>query len=152
MVWIMNFIIHFLPLPLIRKKHRNVFFLIVQKNQFLSQKIFVIRIKSVHFSLVTLLTYTDFKYIYSSYHPMRSFRFTGKTRTMIGSSESSSTLGVIPCAITWLYRAVNEQKQKTGARFSVRVSAVEITSVSQQIKDLLTDYASGKLAMRTNFL
>ncbi|XP_065221897.1 kinesin-like protein CG14535 [Planococcus citri] len=66
----------------------------------------------------------------------------GKTKTMIGSSESAATLGVIPCAITWLYRAVNEQKQKTGARFSVRVSAVEITAASQQIKDLLTDYAS----------
>lgn len=62
---------------------------------------------------------------------------------MIGSSESVSTLGVIPCAISWLYKAVYEQKQKTGARFSIRVSAIEITTVSQQIRDLLTDYASG---------
>lgn len=63
---------------------------------------------------------------------------------MIGSSESPATLGVIPCAIAWLYRAINEQKSKTGARFSVRVSAIEITAVSQQIKDLLSDYASGE--------
>ncbi len=71
--------------------------------------------------------------------------FAGKTKTMIGSSTSTSTLGVIPCAITWLYRAVNEQKQKTGTRFSVRVSAVEITTASpQQMKDLLADYASGE--------
>lgn len=63
---------------------------------------------------------------------------------MIGSCESPFALGVIPCAISWLYRAVSEQKQKTGARFSIRVSAVEITAVSQQIRDLLTDYASGK--------
>jgi len=70
--------------------------------------------------------------------------FAGKTKLMIGSSESPATLGVIPCAIAWLYRAINEQKQKTGARFSVRVSAIEITAASQQIKDLLTDYASGE--------
>lgn len=70
--------------------------------------------------------------------------FLGKTKTMIGSCESPFALGVIPCAISWLYRAVSEQKQKTGARFSIRVSAVEITAVSQQIRDLLTDYASGK--------
>lgn len=63
---------------------------------------------------------------------------------MVGYPDSAATLGVIPCAITWLYRAINEQKQKTGARFSVRVSAVEITAVSQQVKDLLTDYASGE--------
>jgi kinesin family protein 26 len=67
---------------------------------------------------------------------------------MVGSPESTNTLGVIPCAISWLFRGINEQKQKTGARFSVRVSAVEVLQqsggTSQQLKDLLAGHASGK--------
>ncbi|XP_046388807.1 kinesin-like protein KIF26A isoform X1 [Ischnura elegans] len=66
----------------------------------------------------------------------------GKTYTMLGSSESASTLGVIPCAISWLFRGINEQKQKTGARFSVRVSAVEVTGPSDQLRDLLAGHAN----------
>ncbi|XP_023723787.1 uncharacterized protein LOC111873360 isoform X3 [Cryptotermes secundus] len=70
----------------------------------------------------------------------------GKTYTMVGSPESTNTLGVIPCAISWLFRGINEQKQKTGARFSVRVSAVEVLQqsggTSQQLKDLLAGHAS----------
>jgi kinesin family protein 26 len=67
---------------------------------------------------------------------------------MVGSPDSTNTLGVIPCAISWLFRGINEQKQKTGARFSVRVSAVEVLQqsggTSQQLKDLLAGHASGK--------
>ncbi|XP_054264787.1 kinesin-like protein CG14535 isoform X1 [Macrosteles quadrilineatus] len=59
----------------------------------------------------------------------------GKSQTMIGSPDA---LGVIPCAISWLFRGINEQKLKTGARFSVRVSAVE---VSTGMKDLLIGHA-----------
>jgi kinesin family protein 26 len=72
---------------------------------------------------------------------------TGKTYTMVGSPEATCTLGVIPCAISWLFRGISEQKQKTGARFSVRVSAVEVVQqsggTSQQLKDLLAGHASG---------
>nr|CAD7441258.1 unnamed protein product [Timema bartmani] len=63
---------------------------------------------------------------------------TSKTATMVGSPDC---LGVIPCAISWLFRGISEQKQKTGARFSVRVSALEISSssaTSHQLRDLLT--------------
>ncbi|XP_021928762.1 kinesin-like protein GA13060 isoform X2 [Zootermopsis nevadensis] len=70
----------------------------------------------------------------------------GKTYTMVGSPEASGTLGVIPCAISWLFRGINEQKQKTGARFSVRVSAVEVLQqsggTSQQLRDLLAGHAN----------
>lgn len=70
--------------------------------------------------------------------------FSGKSYTMIGTPENSSTLGIIPCAISWLFKGINEQKQKTGARFSVRVSAVEICGPTNQLRDLLSGYANGK--------
>lgn len=63
---------------------------------------------------------------------------------MLGTAESSNTIGIIPCAISWLYKGISEQKQKTGARFSVRVSAVEIGGPTNQLKDLLIRYSSGK--------
>ncbi|GLH09814.1 Kinesin-like protein CG14535 [Gryllus bimaculatus] len=68
----------------------------------------------------------------------------GKTYTMLGSPQSVNTLGVIPCAISWLFCGINEQKHKTGARFSVRVSAVEIEGSSHKLRDLLADYVSEK--------
>lgn len=46
---------------------------------------------------------------------------------MIGHDDSLQTLGIIPCAISWLFKLINERKEKTGARFSVRVSAVEVS-------------------------
>ncbi|CAB0004487.1 unnamed protein product [Nesidiocoris tenuis] len=63
----------------------------------------------------------------------------GKSSTMIGRPDN---LGVIPSAISWLFRCISEQKQKTGARFSVRVSAVEIVSPTYALKDLLSQHAS----------
>jgi len=66
----------------------------------------------------------------------------GKTYTMVGDDKSARTIGVIPTAIAWLYKAIKERKQKTGARFSVRVSAVEITNQKEQLCDLLAKYAS----------
>ena len=61
----------------------------------------------------------------------------GKTYTMIGSDESSRTLGIIPTAIAWLYRAVKEKKEKTNTRFSIRVSALEIGGPREEVRDLL---------------
>lgn len=68
---------------------------------------------------------------------------TGKTHTMLGTDQSGLTLGVMPCAIAWLYKLINEQKDKTGARFSVRVSAVEVTGKNEVLRDLLADIAQG---------
>ncbi|XP_053396929.1 kinesin-like protein KIF26B isoform X2 [Mercenaria mercenaria] len=67
----------------------------------------------------------------------------GKTYTMVGEDSTSQTLGVIPCAISWLFKVINEQKDQTGARFSVRVSAVEVSGKQEVLKDLLADVAQG---------
>ena len=64
---------------------------------------------------------------------------------MIGVDDSPQNLGIIPCSIAWLFKLINEQKEKTGARFSVRVSAVEVTGKQEKLKDLLADVAGGKI-------
>ncbi|XP_013872653.1 kinesin-like protein KIF26B isoform X2 [Austrofundulus limnaeus] len=69
----------------------------------------------------------------------------GKSYTMIGHDDSLQTLGIIPCAISWLFKLINERKEKTGARFSVRVSAVEVWGKEENLKDLLSEVATGSL-------
>ncbi|XP_058843458.1 kinesin-like protein KIF26A isoform X2 [Acipenser ruthenus] len=69
----------------------------------------------------------------------------GKTFTMIGRDNSTQNLGIVPCAISWLFKLINERKEKTGTRFSIRVSAVEICGKDETLKDLLSDVASGSL-------
>ncbi|XP_038823281.1 kinesin-like protein KIF26B [Salvelinus namaycush] len=69
----------------------------------------------------------------------------GKSYTMIGGDESMQTLGIIPCAVSWLFKLINERKEKTGARFSVRVSAVEVWGKEENLKDLLSEVATGSL-------
>ena len=66
----------------------------------------------------------------------------GKSRSMLGSDEYAKDMGLVPIAIAWLYRAIKEKKVKTGARFSVRVSALEITSQRENVRDLLAAYAT----------
>ncbi|KAJ8274921.1 hypothetical protein COCON_G00095460 [Conger conger] len=61
----------------------------------------------------------------------------GKTYTMMGSDSSTQSLGVVPCAISWLYRLVEERQERTGARFSLAVSAVEISGREEMLRDLL---------------
>ena len=63
---------------------------------------------------------------------------------MIGVDDSPQNLGILPCSIAWLFKLINDQKDQTGARFSVRVSAVEVTGKQEQLTDLLADVASGK--------
>ncbi|XP_009950679.1 PREDICTED: kinesin-like protein KIF26A, partial [Leptosomus discolor] len=69
----------------------------------------------------------------------------GKSFTMIGKDNSTQSLGIIPCAISWLFKLINERKEKTGTRFSIRVSAVEISGKDENLKDLLAEVASGSL-------
>ncbi|XP_077376011.1 kinesin-like protein KIF26B isoform X1 [Festucalex cinctus] len=69
----------------------------------------------------------------------------GKSYTMIGRHDSLQTLGIIPCAISWLFKLINERREKTGARFSVRVSAVEVWGKEENLKDLLSEVATGSL-------
>uniref|UniRef100_A0A673MDT3 Kinesin-like protein KIF26B n=1 Tax=Sinocyclocheilus rhinocerous TaxID=307959 RepID=A0A673MDT3_9TELE len=68
-----------------------------------------------------------------------------KSYTMIGKDDSMQSLGIIPCAISWLFKLINECKEKTGARFSVRVSAVEVWGKDENLKDLLSEVATGSL-------
>uniref|UniRef100_A0A8C1ZH44 Kinesin family member 26Ab n=1 Tax=Cyprinus carpio TaxID=7962 RepID=A0A8C1ZH44_CYPCA len=69
----------------------------------------------------------------------------GKTYTMIGSDSSMQSLGIAPCAISWLFKLINERKEKTGTRFSVRVSAVEIYGKDESLQDLLSDVPTGSV-------
>lgn len=78
------------------------------------------------------------------YLTVSPFLIQGKSHTMLGTPEAGHTLGAIPCAITWLFRGISEQRQRTGARFSVRVSCVELTTGQQQLRDLLAAHANGE--------
>lgn len=71
----------------------------------------------------------------------------GQAKTMLGNVNPPNELGAIPCAISWLYKGINERRQKSGARFSVRVSAlgVSATKPDSSSKDLLAAHATGKL-------
>lgn len=71
--------------------------------------------------------------------------FIGQSQTMLGSL-ASTRLGAIPCAIAWLFKGINERRQKTGARFSVRVSALSVnaTKPGSTSRDLLAGHATGK--------
>ncbi|XP_003463187.3 kinesin-like protein KIF26A isoform X2 [Cavia porcellus] len=69
----------------------------------------------------------------------------GKSYTMIGKDSSPQSLGVVPCAISWLFRLVEERRERTGTRFSIRVSAVEVCGRDQSLRDLLADVASSSL-------
>ncbi len=58
---------------------------------------------------------------------------------MLGSDASVNTAGIIPCAIAWLFRLMENQKEATKTRFSVRVSAVEVFGQDEAFKDLLQE-------------
>ncbi|CAL8071004.1 unnamed protein product [Calicophoron daubneyi] len=66
---------------------------------------------------------------------------TGKTYSMIGLDDSPLNVGIIPCAISWLFCLLNQQRQNAGVRFSVRVSAVELYGLDEKFRDLLADVA-----------
>lgn len=61
---------------------------------------------------------------------------------MIGKDSSTQNLGIVPCAISWLFKLINERKEKMGTRFSVRVSAVEIFGKDEELKDLLSEVST----------
>ncbi|KAK1874714.1 Kinesin-like protein KIF26A [Dissostichus eleginoides] len=63
----------------------------------------------------------------------------GKTYTMIGRDCSTQSLGVAPTAISWLFKVMEDRREKSGAGFSVRASAVEISGREEALTDLLSD-------------
>ncbi|KAM9339375.1 kinesin-like protein KIF26A [Symphorus nematophorus] len=70
----------------------------------------------------------------------------GKTYTMIGQDCSTQSLGVAPTAISWLFKVIEERREKSGGRFSVRVSAVEISGREETLTDLLAELSSSSSA------
>lgn len=62
---------------------------------------------------------------------------------MIGRDCSTQSLGVAPTAVSWLFKVIEERREKCGARFSVRVSAVEISGREETLTDLLASSAGG---------
>ncbi|XP_022237873.1 kinesin-like protein KIF26B [Limulus polyphemus] len=76
----------------------------------------------------------------------------GKTATMLGQGRGSQDVGVIPCAISWLFQLINDQKDKSGSRFSVRVSAVEVAGKEQITRDLLASATEGSGKSPDSFL
>lgn len=69
---------------------------------------------------------------------------------MFGSMTSAGELGIIPCAISWLYKGIAEHRDKFGSRFSVRMSALAVnaTKATAKAHDLLASMASGELSRR----
>ncbi|CAH8472081.1 unnamed protein product [Schistosoma intercalatum] len=65
-----------------------------------------------------------------------------KSNSMFGDDKQSSGLGIIPSAISWLFRLITEQKERTGARFSVRISAVEVYGKEEALRDLLSSVSN----------
>ena len=67
---------------------------------------------------------------------------------MFGSMASAGELGIIPCAISWLYKGIAEHREK-GSRFSVRMSALAVSATKgSKAHDLLATMASGELLSR----
>lgn len=56
---------------------------------------------------------------------------------MIGRDCSTQSLGVAPTAISWLFKVIEERREKVGGRFSIRASAVEISGREETLTDLL---------------
>ncbi|KAM9778929.1 kinesin-like protein KIF26B isoform 2-T2 [Syngnathus typhle] len=62
----------------------------------------------------------------------------GSWSSMVGNTESIHKLGLIPCAISWLYSAIEKRREKTWTDLTVSVSAVELCSGEEDtLRDLL---------------
>ncbi|CAG00142.1 unnamed protein product, partial [Tetraodon nigroviridis] len=67
---------------------------------------------------------------------------SGSWSSMVGSGESVQKLGLIPCAISWLYAAIERRREKTWTDLSVSVSAVELCCGEEDtLRDLLGEVA-----------
>lgn len=57
---------------------------------------------------------------------------------MVGSDDSIQKLGLIPCAISWLYSAIERRREKTWTDLTVSVSAIELCCGEEDtLRDLL---------------
>ena len=67
---------------------------------------------------------------------------------MLGSDQSRDSLGILPCALAWLYGLLEHRAGAgTGAGSSlvVSVSAIEVCGEDETLRDLLSSVASGKV-------
>lgn len=69
---------------------------------------------------------------------------------MIGRDDGTPNLGIIPCAISWLFKLIKKKTDKTWANISVSVSAVEVCGETEVIRDLLTGSETGDHAHKPN--
>ncbi|XP_030626792.1 kinesin-like protein KIF26B [Chanos chanos] len=69
----------------------------------------------------------------------------GTYYTMIGYDDCTQNLGIIPSAITWLFKLINKKKEKMGVNISVHISALEVCGKNEVLKDLLSGVDSGDL-------
>ncbi|XP_071334715.1 kinesin-like protein KIF26B isoform X2 [Trachinotus anak] len=62
----------------------------------------------------------------------------GSWSSMVGSDDSIPKLGLIPCAISWLYSAIERRREKTWTDLTVSVSAIELCCGEEDtLRDLL---------------
>ena len=71
--------------------------------------------------------------------PIDFINASGKTYTMIGQDESLQTIGVVPAALSWLYRLIADNKSKYGTRYSIRASAYAITALGPSSQGATND-------------
>ncbi|XP_027009370.2 kinesin-like protein KIF26B isoform X1 [Tachysurus fulvidraco] len=74
----------------------------------------------------------------------------GTSYTMIGRDDGTPNLGIIPCAISWLFKLIKKKKDKTWANISVSVSAVEVCGETEAIRDLLSGFEAGDHTHKPN--
>ncbi|XP_037304600.2 kinesin-like protein KIF26B [Pungitius pungitius] len=62
----------------------------------------------------------------------------GSWSSMVGSGESIQKVGLVPCAISWLYSAIERRREKTWTDLTVSVSAIELCCGEEDtVRDLL---------------
>ncbi|XP_034018368.1 kinesin-like protein KIF26B isoform X1 [Thalassophryne amazonica] len=62
----------------------------------------------------------------------------GSWSSMVGNDESIQKLGLIPCAISWLYSTIERRREKTWTDLIVSVSAIELCCGEDDVlRDLL---------------
>lgn len=62
---------------------------------------------------------------------------------MFGVDDMAKAIGILPSAIAWLYRLIEHRKERSGSRFSVRVSAGQLNDRTETLKDLLAHLDCG---------
>lgn len=75
-------------------------------------------------------------------NPPSQLSAPGSWSSMVGSADGIQKLGLIPCAISWLYSAIERRREKTWTDLTVSVSAVELCCGEEDtLRDLLGEVA-----------